>query len=182
VNRTRDVDLGPGFSVLWTTCNLGAENPGEYGDYYAYGETTGHSAGYNFSTVVYSGTENPLPSTYDAATAYATSHYWGAGYRMPTGGDNSEQSALANCNKTWETQNGKAGYKFYTDYGSVFLPAAGCCSGSNLYNDGFQGSYCSSTPRGETYVNRLYFDSGDASAGNLKRSVGQSVRAVRCMN
>lgn len=30
------VDLG--LSVRWATCNVGAENPAEYGDYYAWGE------------------------------------------------------------------------------------------------------------------------------------------------
>ena len=31
------VDLG--LSVMWATCNLGANSPEEYGDYYAWGET-----------------------------------------------------------------------------------------------------------------------------------------------
>ena len=32
------VDLG--LSVKWATCNVGAESPEEYGDYFAWGETT----------------------------------------------------------------------------------------------------------------------------------------------
>lgn len=34
------VDLGLSSGNLWTTCNIGAFNPWDYGDYYAWGETT----------------------------------------------------------------------------------------------------------------------------------------------
>ncbi|MBR4677976.1 MAG: hypothetical protein IKO99_08230 [Bacteroidales bacterium] len=178
-NRTKEVDLGPGFSVLWTTCNLGASKPGEYGNYYAYGETTGYAlgSGHNFSSISYTGQENPLSSEHDAATAVL-----GEGYRMPTSGDNSEQSALANCSRTWETQDGNAGYKFYTDYGSVFLPAAGYYEGAVRKSGGSRGYYWSSTPYGESDAICLYFYSGRAGVNANYRNLGQSVRAVRCMN
>ena len=63
------VDLG--LSVKWATCNIGAESPEEYGDYFAWGETEPHyevgyaqedpqnhwksdkSDGYNWSTYKY---------------------------------------------------------------------------------------------------------------------------------
>lgn len=62
------IDLG--LSVMWATCNIGATNPQDYGDYFAWGETMpyyteGHSqdnpctswisnkTGYNFSSLVY---------------------------------------------------------------------------------------------------------------------------------
>ena len=32
------VDLGLPSGTLWATCNVGANNPGEYGDYFAWGE------------------------------------------------------------------------------------------------------------------------------------------------
>lgn len=179
VDRTKEVDLGPGFNVLWTTCNLGANNPGEYGNYYAYGETTGYAwgSGHNFSSISYKGTENPLSSEHDAATAVL-----GEGYRMPTSGDNSEQYALANCSKTRETQDGNAGYKFYTDYGSVFLPAAGYWYGTGRSNVGSDGYYWSSTPDGGYSARSLRFYSGLASVNSLDRARGLSVRPVRCMN
>ena len=182
VDRTREVDLGPGFSVLWTTCNLGADNPGEYGNYYAYGETTGHSVGYNFSTVVYSGTENPLPSTYDAATAYATSHDWGTGYRMPTSTE-LEQLKTGTFKDASSSGYGVVGLLFSNAYGSVFLPAAGYCFGTSRSDDGSFGYYWSSTPDGESDANCLSFYSGYAGVDYGRyRGFGQSVRAVRCMN
>ena len=33
------VDLGLPSGTLWATCNVGAESPEEYGDYFAWGET-----------------------------------------------------------------------------------------------------------------------------------------------
>ena len=34
------VDLGLPSGTLWATCNVGADSPEEYGDYFAWGETT----------------------------------------------------------------------------------------------------------------------------------------------
>ena len=33
------VDLGLPSGILWATCNLGADTPEDFGDYYAWGET-----------------------------------------------------------------------------------------------------------------------------------------------
>ena len=43
------VDLGLPSGTLWATCNVGASSPEEYGDYFAWGETTPKST-YNWST------------------------------------------------------------------------------------------------------------------------------------
>ena len=37
INGHEAVDLG--LSVKWAACNIGASNPEEYGDYFAFGET-----------------------------------------------------------------------------------------------------------------------------------------------
>ena len=34
------VDLGLPSGTLWATCNVGANNPEDYGDFFAWGETT----------------------------------------------------------------------------------------------------------------------------------------------
>ena len=34
------VDLGLPSGTLWATCNVGADRPGDFGDYFAWGETT----------------------------------------------------------------------------------------------------------------------------------------------
>ena len=38
INGHEWVDLG--LSVKWATCNVGASSPSEYGNYYAWGETS----------------------------------------------------------------------------------------------------------------------------------------------
>ncbi len=44
------VDLGLPSGTLWATCNVGANSPEEYGDYFAWGETIGYYGGkHNFT-------------------------------------------------------------------------------------------------------------------------------------
>lgn len=45
VNPNTYVDLGLPSGTLWATCNVGATSPEEYGDYFAWGETTGYNDG-----------------------------------------------------------------------------------------------------------------------------------------
>ena len=61
------VDLGLPSGLLWAKCNLGASSPEEYGDYYAWGETTTKS-NYNWSTYKYC----------TASTSIRTSRAWTA--------------------------------------------------------------------------------------------------------
>ena len=182
-NRTRDVDLGPDFTVLWTTCNLGADEPGEYGLYYAYGETTGHEAGYNFYTVnYYKGTENPLSSAHDAATAVL-----GAGYRMPTSVECQTLANIQSSTKEGDDYSFNSGATFKTSYGSVFLPAAGFCSDNKLSQGGTECHYWSSSPHVEVELSYLAYymrfsTNASINVGEDNRYVGRSVRAVREMN
>ena len=46
------IDLGLPSGTMWATCNVGAESPDQYGDYFAWGETT-PKATYNWSTYKY---------------------------------------------------------------------------------------------------------------------------------
>ena len=71
------VDLG--LSVYWATCNVGAETPAEYGDYFAWGETS-PKQNYTMVTYTYEGDLDNISGTrYDAARVN-----WGGGWRMPT--------------------------------------------------------------------------------------------------
>ena len=47
------IDLGLPSGTMWATCNVGAENPEGYGDYFAWGETQ-PKAIYTDSNYVYS--------------------------------------------------------------------------------------------------------------------------------
>lgn len=46
------VDLGLPSGTLWATCNVGANTPEEYGDYFAWGETS-TKAKYNWNNYKY---------------------------------------------------------------------------------------------------------------------------------
>ena len=166
------VDLG--LSVKWATCNVGASSPSDYGNYYAWGETTtkssytfNNSRTYNRSVGDISG--NPQ---YDAATAN-----WGKGWRMPTKAEFEE--LVDKCD--WQ-QGGHGGYKVTGPNGnSIFLPAAGWRTGSSLFDAGVDGSYWSSTPNGSNTLSAysLYFYSGYHYAYWLyRRFDGRSVRPV----
>ena len=189
------VDLGLSSGTKWATCNVGANNPEGYGDYFAWGETTPKET-YNWSTYRYcNGDYNKLTkycnnaeygndgftdalTTLEASDDAATAN-WGSVWRMPT---QTELNELKNsCTVTWVTYNGVNGRLFTGPNGnSVFLPAAGYRGGSELYDAGSYGYYWSSSldtdsPNGAW---RLYFYSDDYGVYIGNRYYGQSVRPV----
>ena len=137
----KSVDLG--LSVKWATCNVGANKPEEYGDYYAWGETEPKDF-YFWSTYKY------CDGAYKSLTKYTDSacgkdgfsdnksvldpeddvaHVkWGGNWRIPTKDELEE--LRTKCTWTSTTLNGVKGYSVtsnvdgYTDR-SIFLPATG---------------------------------------------------------
>ena len=183
VSDSEYVDLG--LSVKWATCNVGASKPEEYGDYFAWGETTTKDTystsncptyGLDISQLQSQGyidSEGNLTAQYDAAFSN-----WGGSWRMPT--ESEMQELLNKCNWKWKKQNGVKGYKVTGPNGnSIFLPAAGCRIGSSLDDAGSHGRYWSSTPLSDYHLAyRLNFDSGGHYASNTYRGYGYSVRPV----
>ena len=178
------VDLG--LSVKWATCNVGANSPEEYGDYFAWGETSTKETydydncptyGLSISELQSQGyidSEGNLTSQYDAATAN-----WGGDWRMPT---DDELNELRNrCTWTWTTQNGVNGYNVEGPSGaSIFLPAAGDRFGSSLLYAGSSGYYWSSTPSegNDLSADILRFYSGSHDMSGYARFEGHSVRSI----
>ncbi len=181
------VDLG--LSVKWATCNVGAENPEDYGDYYAWGETQTKSD-YSWSTYLdspnrdgnsftkyKSGGKTELDLENDVAHVQ-----WGGSWRMPTDDEFTELRNTSNCTWTWTNQGGKNGYKVTSkkNGNSIFLPAAGCRYGSNLGDAGSYGFYWPSSLSAD-YSDRAYelcFDSGGVGGSSRGRGYGRSVRPV----
>ena len=179
------VDLGLPSGLLWATCNVGAETPEEYGDYFSWGETTpkGYYSWDNYqygdgSTITkYTGSDGLttlLPED-DAATAN-----WGNDWRMPT--KEEFQELYNNTTVTWTQQNGVNGRLFTADNGnSLFLPAGGIRREDSLNLAGYVGDYWSSSLSVD-YSNaayRFYFGSGSYNVGNNYRYTGFTVRSVR---
>ena len=168
------VDLG--LSVKWATSNVGAESPEDYGNYYAWGETSTKSEYTKDNSKTYGKQMNDIGgrSQYDAARAN-----WGGTWRLPT---KAEMEELENrCTWKWTTQNGVKGYKVTGPNGnSIFLPAAGYRSGSSLYTAGEYGRYWSSTPdeSDSDIACILHFYSIDQDVAWDNRYRGLSVRPV----
>ena len=193
------VDLGLPSGTLWATCNVGADSPEEYGDYFAWGETQPKDY-YDWSIYQHSNGgiswQNPNLTKYcdnsdygyngftdnlttlqpedDAATAN-----WGSGWCMPTA--DQWRELRDNTFTSWTTRNGVEGRLFTAANGnSLFLPAAGYCEGSGLYDAGSFGGYWSSSldtgyPDNAWY---LYFNSDNYGMYYNDRYYGHSVRAV----
>ena len=196
-SKMKAVDLG--LSVKWAACNLGAEKPEEYGDYYAWGETE-TKANYDWSTYKYANGD------YNKLTKYCPSDrtsYWddtgdpdnktvldpeddvvhvklGGNWRMPTIEEWTE--LLEKCTWTWTTQNGVTGRLVTASNGnSIFLPAAGIRERTDFYAFGSYGLYWSSSlntedrPDCARYVD---FGSGFVVSYGSGRCYGKSVRPV----
>lgn len=170
------VDLG--LSVKWATCNVGAENPEDYGSYYAWGETETKSD-YSWDTYTDGEFIGDGKTTLDAADDAATAN-WGGDWTMPTASDFDELKDK--CTWTWTTENEVNGYRVIgTNGNSIFLPAAGGRKGSGLDGEGSYGYYWSSSlDESNSGSGRfLYFNSGYVNAwGSSRRYVGFPVRPV----
>ncbi len=188
------VDLGLPSGTKWATCNIGADAPEGYGNYYAWGETESKS-NYSWSTYKYGSAQDALTkyctdsiygkdgftdglTTLEATDDAATAN-WGEEWRMPTDAEWTE--LREKCDWTWTTLNGVKGYKVKaTNGGTIFLPAAGCRDLGSLFNAGVNGYYWSSSlsadaPGSAWYA---YFYSDNVGRKNYDRCYGRSVRPV----
>ena len=198
-----DVDLGLPSGTIWASCNVGAQNPWDYGDYFSWGEITPKD-NYDWDTYKYQNSDYLITkycneSSYgyngftdnltvllpedDAATANI-----GKDWRMPTQAE--IQELHDNCDWEWTSNyngTGVAGriVKSRITSNSIFLPAAGYRDGTDLFNAGSYGYYWSSslTTDVPNEGRSLFFNSGLVYPDSWsRRHRGQSVRPVRCRN
>ncbi|MCD8266568.1 MAG: hypothetical protein LUC33_05375, partial [Prevotellaceae bacterium] len=174
INGHGYVDLG--LSVKWATCNVGASSPSEYGNYYAWGETSTKSSYDEDNCKTYNVSMGSIAgnSSYDAARAN-----WGGTWRLPTANEIDEM--VNKCTTEWTSINGVRGRKVTGPSGnSIFLPDAGDRYGKSLIPTG--GYYWSATPNesGTQNAYNLYFNSDIFSFpwGADYRFYGFSVRPV----
>ena len=195
-------------NLKWATCNLGASEPWEYGDYYAWGATVpfylaGYAqenpcthwidgkSGYNFdSPTKYNSSDNKTSfADYDYADDAARQR-WGGTWRTPTG---EEWEALLDDSLydwVWTADylndgSNHAGRIVTRKAGtgtcsgnSIFLPAAGVRFDSSIGYTGMTGYYLSSR-RADNLVERVYIvDIQAPKYMSSLRHYGQSVRAV----
>lgn len=190
------VDLSLPSGTMWATCNVGASNPKDYGDYFAWGETkpkgtyyadnykyckftedeayltkycNSSEKGYNGFTDLFTN----LQESDDVATAN-----WGKGWCTPT----KEQwgELIDYCGWIWvngfyevEGPNGK----------SIIIPASGHYEGYGVVLDGPDGYYWSSSISDDNSFRSsyFYFREGYGSIHTTDRYFGLSVRPVKAV-
>lgn len=190
------VDLGLPSGLLWGKCNLGAESPEGYGDYFAWGETSTKDH-YDWNNYRYCTAEGDSLLT---LTKYNTSEAYGtvdnlttlqpmddaasvrlSGTRTPTREDWEE--LLGGTTAEWATQNGVGGYRLTAPNGnSLFLPAAGSSNGTELVAAGEYGFYWSATLYTDSPDDAwsFSFQPGDHRIGSFGyRTDGQTIRPVK---
>lgn len=186
------VDLGLPSGTLWADRNVGADSPEDYGDYFAWGETSTKSI-YDWSTYKWCRGSSFTMTKYCTKSSIGTvdnktvldleddAAYvnMGTEWRMPTTDELKE--LYIKCTWTWTTQNGTKGYRVTGPNGkSIFLPAAGFRDDSNLSSAGSDGCYWTSSLY-ESYPYSawlLYFYSGYHYTISYYRYYGYTVRAV----
>ena len=142
INGHDYVDLGLPSGLKWATCNVGADSPEKYGDYYAWGEvnTKSEYTSNNSKTEDKRISDISGNSTYDVARKK-----WGSSWRMPT--EDEIRELWSKCKWLWTTKEGKNGFKVFGPNGNtLFLPATGICIDSEVSLAGIEGQYWSSTP------------------------------------
>lgn len=175
INGHQYVDLGLSSGLKWATCNIGADNPEDYGNYYAWGETETKAEYTEDNSVTFGQQLNDISGNaqYDAAAAN-----WGGSWRMPTRDEIRE--LIYNCSWTPETQNGVDGFKVTGSNGNyIFIPASGYRDGSSSYIYG-ECYYWSSTPHqySSDYSYILYSDYEYQSEDMNYRYRGLTIRPV----
>lgn len=120
------VDLGLPSGTLWATCNVGANNEWEYGDYFAWGETSPKSI-YNWSTYKYANGDYNKLTKYCSKNDYGNNGFtdglkqlepkddaatvnWGNDWRMPTYEERNE--LINNCYWVWTEKTDNQGHKY----------------------------------------------------------------------
>ena len=187
------VDLG--LSVKWATCNVGADSPEDYGDYFAWGEVEPKET-YNWSTYKYCNGTNKTLTKYCGHSSYGNNGFtdgktildleddaatvnWGGAWRMPTDAELTE--LREKCKWTWTSQKDVNGYKVVGPNGnSIFLPAAGYKDGESLLITRSFGNYWSSSlyPDYSDLAYSVYFYSDVVVRYGSNRDHGRSVRPV----
>ena len=192
----------------WAECNVGAAKPEEFGYYFWWGDTVGYTNTGSGWISVKDGTSISFSASGVAAATYnkdnsallsegyidstgnlvgvydAARMHFGSPWRMPT--DAEFAAIIDNCTTEWITTNDVPGCLITGkgDYAnrSIFLPATGYGSDSNLDGASLSGYYWSSTSNlGSPHVAWYsYFDLNNfVRSCYTYRYMGRSVRPVR---
>jgi hypothetical protein len=191
------VDLGLPSGTLWATCNVGADMPEDYGDYFAWGETNQKDF-YDWNTYKYCNGDYNKLTKYCSNPNFGDNNFtdnltvlqpaddaasisWGNDWRTPTQAQ--WQELENNISSIWTTLNGVNGRLFTANNGnSIFFPAAGFHSESSFNDISKSGRYWSSSliTGSPSYAWHYGFGLYTTNVnGSGRRYDGQSIRPVR---
>ena len=182
------VDLGLPSGLKWATCNIGADAPEKYGDFYEWAETEprdrygkGNKYSSDGSSLKYSKyNKDDNKTLLDPEDDVAHMKMRGA-WRMPT---LDELKELFNqCQCSVETAGDVKGFRITGPNGnSMFMPLAGYNMGESISKRGYKGIYWSSSLYEDEISSKAntvsLFDTGKFRFESLNRSFGCCVRAV----
>ena len=184
------VDLG--LSVRWAVCNVGANAPEEYGDYFAWGEietknyyqlnnyqwaasVTGMILKYCTNSFLGNVDNKTQLEPEDDAARVICEDRW----RIPTEYEFNE--LINNCSITWTSSNGVYGLEFVSkkNGNSIFIPAAGYYYDVEKDASSF-GYYWTSTLdiNDSTKAKQFAFNEDGHNLSSSTRYFGQTIRPV----
>ena len=200
------VDLGLPSGTKWANKNIGAREEGDYGLYFAWGETTGYEGvdmnpnvddGREFKWESYKWGDGPMPKVtkYCTVAKYgevdnvkvlakdddAAAVCWGSSWRMPTEEEFVELIENTTCT---EENNIQRGLRFVSKINgnSIFLPAGGIRNFSQHQMFSLLGCYWSATvdEKHPEAARSMRFTTKQKKAGmeRIGRFIGQNIRAV----
>lgn len=192
------VDLGLESKTLWAVCNVGAENPWELGNYFAWGETA-TKPDYSWLNYKYADGACDKMTKYCTSANHGSNNFFdnrtqleisddaaavklGGNWRMPT--ENEFKELQNSCTWLWTEnyeQTGVSGYiiKSKSNDNTIFLPACGFRSNDSLLKEA-SGWYWTSTLYAD-YANDargFYFRSDTTYMHGHYRFQGFTIRAV----
>jgi len=172
------VDLGLPSGTLWGDRNIGAKSPSDFGELYAWGETTpikDKTKGDNNSSIT---PTNINGTSYDVAAIEL-----GSNWALPS--EKQFNELISMCTWEWEKVDGHSGYKITgPNSNAMFLPAAGCkLKEGYKYSNQF-GYYWTGNSLGkqDSRAKVLIIGIGEINVENGQKYVGRSVRAVSSNN
>lgn len=192
------VDLGLPSGTLWAKCNLGASSEEEYGDFYAWGETTGYNGldrTFDWSTYQWCNGTSTTLTKYCSSSSYGTVDglttleladdaarvNWGSPWRIPTKEEWAELNTYTT--KSNETINGIKGRRLTSTKNSktLFLPFGGYFDGSSYVNAGTNANYWTSSRGSSSTVAYIAYTPNSGAirtTSTLYRCLTEAIRPV----